>query len=105
MALAKPIGIEIRAAPNVTISVLQSSGRTPKELGLNIGTQLVPKKNSLGAISWKKPKLSLARTNTMVAVVIIDIKVQKPRPLCMRGSSQRTRPLLMLLRCTAGVVI
>ena len=54
-------GIQINAAPKVTSKVSQRIGNTPKELGSNIGTQLVPRKKSAGETSVKKEKLSRTR--------------------------------------------
>lgn len=95
MALARPVGIAINAAPMVIIIVPQTRGRTPKDDGSNRGVQVVPRKNSEGDTVSKNLRVSDSSRMTMAAVVTMDTKAQAPNHAWIRNSPQRTPDLFM----------
>src|SRR5210317_384747 len=104
IALANPVGIAIRAAPIVTISVPHTRGNTPNDEGSNRGVQVVPKKNSRGDTLSKKFRVSLSSKITIAAVVTMEMKEQEASQLLMANSPQSTPDFLIDLaaRGSAG---
>ena len=94
IAVANPTGTATSAPTSVTSIVPDTSGSTPYDLGLRMGDQFVPVRNSQTEISTKNPHAFMVRLSRIPNVVRTETSAHAKNSQRTTVPSQRLRERL-----------